>query len=67
MNTDGIELGTFMQGILDRANTVFSQKLLVQSSKTSIICQVCGEKDHTYTTCPNVPDEKKQGVKECHE
>ena len=37
MNTDGIELDTFMQGITDRANTVFGQKLLVQSSKTNVM------------------------------
>ena len=47
VNTDGIELDTFMQGISDRANTVFGQKLLVQSSRTNIICQVCGENNHT--------------------
>ena len=64
MNTDGIELDTFMQGIADRANTVFGQKLLVQSLKTNVICQVCGGDDHTYNTCPDVPDVKKQEIKE---
>ena len=67
MNTDGIELDAFMQGITERANTVFGQKLLVQASKTDITCQVCGGNDHTYNTCPDVPDEKREEIKEYHD
>ena len=64
MNTDGIKLDTFMQGISGQANTVFGQKLLVQSAKTSIKCQVCGSNDHTYNTCPEVQEQQKEEIKE---
>ena len=45
-------------------NTVFGQQLLVQSSKTNIMGQVCGGNNHTYNTCPGVPDKKKEAIKE---
>ena len=63
MNTDGLDLHTFIQGIQDRSNSVFGQHLQVKSNKAHIDpCQVCGGSDHVFNKCPNVPPTAKDMI-----
>ena len=65
MNTDGIDLFTFIQGIQDRANSVFGKKLFVKANKATLErCQACGRQGHGFMQCRSVPKEAKEMVRE---